>query len=226
MIITFISDTHTKHKKIENDLPGGDVIIHAGDCMSSGYSFQELRNFLKWFNSLNSYTHKIFIGGNHDRVLENEPEQSQKLLAEYPFITYLQDTYTTSPNCKIYGTPWQPEFCNWAFNLPRDSEILQAKWELIPENTDILVTHGPPYGLLDIPGGQSTRVGCQLLRSKIEKIKPKIHVFGHIHGSAGYIYQDGTHFLNASVLNEQYMYTNLPLTFDWDPCTNLIKWYK
>ena len=101
---------------------------------------------------------------------------------------------------------------------------MKAKWDAIPDNADILITHGPPYGYLDIPGGQNIRVGCEMLRARVDQFKPKIHVFGHIHGSAGYYFNGYTHFINASVLNEQYVYTNLPLTIEWDKHTNEIKW--
>jgi Icc-related predicted phosphoesterase len=125
---------------------------------------------------------------------------------------------------KLYGSPWQPEFFNWAFNLPRNGKEMKSKWDAIPKDTDILITHGPPFGHLDIPGGQSIRVGCEMLRHRVDEIKPKIHVFGHIHGSSGYYYNGHTHFINASILNEQYLYTNLPVSVEWDSITNEIKW--
>ena len=103
---------------------------------------------------------------------------------------------------------------------------MKACWDAIPSNTDILITHGPPYGYLDIPGGSSVRVGCEMLRYRVDQIKPKIHVFGHIHGGYGHYYNGHTHFFNASVLNEQYSYSNLPFTFEWDNITNEITWQK
>ena len=103
---------------------------------------------------------------------------------------------------------------------------MKAKWDAIPEYTDILITHGPPFGHLDIPGGQSIHVGCEMLRYRVDEIRPKIHVFGHIHGGAGYYFNGHTHFLNASILNEKYNYTNSPLNFVWDSETNQISWEK
>ena len=88
--ITFISDTHTKHTQCELDLPGGDILIHSGDVMSSGYHWQELKPFLEWFNGLDQYTHKIFIAGNHDRLFENEPIDATRMVREYPNINYLR----------------------------------------------------------------------------------------------------------------------------------------
>lgn len=225
--VTLISDTHTKHNQIINDLPGGDILIHAGDFMNSGYNPMEAMMFFKWFDEINNYDTKIFIAGNHDRWMQNEPEEAKGILTGYKTIEYLQDEemgiqYGDNPEVKIYGSPWQPEFCNWAFNLPRNGEEMFEKWNAIPENTDILITHGPAFGYLDIPGGQNIRVGCEILRERVDKIKPKIQVSGHIHGSYGHYFNGHTHFFNASVLNEQYMYMNLPWNFEWDPITNEI----
>ena len=235
MKITFISDTHGKHNQLSKDLPGGDILIHAGDFMNSGYYKTEAIEFFNWFDAIDNYDTKVFIAGNHDRIMEDDPTWAQDYLTGFKTIEYLQDDwmglYFDGPNgdmpeenIRIYGSPWQPEFYNWAFNLPRNGEEMKARWDAIPTDTDILVTHGPPFGYLDIPGGQSIRVGCEMLRHRVDEIRPKIHVFGHIHGSAGYYFNGHTHFINASVLNEQYRYTNIPLTFDWDMITNEIKW--
>ena len=125
-------------------------------------------------------------------------------------------------NIRIYGTPWQPEFYNWAFNLPRCGQDLMRVWNQIPKNTDILITHGPPQDHLDVSGPphNEPHLGCELLRVKVDEQPPKIHVFGHIHGGYGYKFHNGTHFINASVLNEQYEQVNKPLTVDWNPETN------
>jgi Icc-related predicted phosphoesterase len=225
--VTLISDTHTKHNQIINDLPGGDILIHAGDFMNSGYNPMEAMMFFKWFDEIDKYDTKILIAGNHDRWMEDKPEEAKGILTGYKTINYLQDemmaTFQNEEEAiKIYGSPWQPEFYNWAFNLPRNGEEMKAKWQAIPEGTDILVTHGPAFGYLDIPGGQNIRVGCEMLRARVKEIKPKIHVCGHIHGSYGHYYDGYTHFFNASVLDERYMYMNLPWNFEWDPITNEI----
>jgi hypothetical protein len=236
MKITLISDTHAKHNQVLKDLPGGDLLIHAGDFMSSGYEFTEAENFFKWFDGINNYDTKVFIAGNHDRVMQLHEDWARDILTGYKTIEYLQDDwlgiYNDGPNgdlpeenVRIYGSPWQPEFFNWAFNLPRHGDEMKARWDAIPDNTDILVTHGPPFGHLDIPGGgRSIRVGCEMLRERVDVIRPKIHVFGHIHGSYGHYFDGHTHFINASVLTERYEYRNLPFTFDWNNITNEIKW--
>jgi predicted phosphodiesterase len=224
MIITFISDTHTKHRNCELDLPGGDLLIHAGDFMNSGYEKTEAIEFFDWFDEINNYDYKIFIAGNHDRWMENAPDVAKGILTGYKTIDYLKDDWFQVGNdnetTKIYGSPWQPEFYNWAFNLPRNGVELQEKWSNIPNDTEILITHGPPWGHCDITPYGNLNVGCELLRVRVDELKPKIHVFGHVHSGYGYYYNGHTHFINASILNERYNYENKPLTVDWNPETN------
>jgi Icc-related predicted phosphoesterase len=227
MKITFISDSHNKHKQITEDLPGGDLLIHAGDISSMGYK-HEIQQFCKWFNSLENYTVKVFIAGNHDFGFEKEPETTKKFVGSYTEIVYLQDSFLgygvdTENYVKIYGSPWQPEFHNWAFNLPKGGSELERKWNNIPDDTDILITHGPAFGYLDTIMGQYDNLGCELLTKRIKTIKPKIHVCGHIHSGYGYVFDGDTHFINASVLDERYQYTQKPLTVEWDPVTNKLE---
>lgn len=222
MEITFISDTHSRHTDITKDLPGGDLLLHSGDFMNSGVIQNEMFSFCDWFNKLDEYDSKIFIAGNHDILFEQSPTFVKGALSGYKWIDYLQDEEIIVNDVKIYGSPWQPEFYNWAFNLPRRGPGLSSRWENIPNDTDILITHGPPQGILDISGPPYSQgdLGCELLRVRVDELKPKIHLFGHIHGSYGYKFINGTHFINASVLNEQYEYKNKPLTVKWDKESN------
>ena len=199
MKITLISDTHTQHDKLR--LPGGDLLIFAGDFMSSGYSKTEVINFLGWLDE-QPYDFIVFIAGNHDRWVENFNEDFRGLLTGYKNIEYLQDEWIIIDGVKIYGTPWQPWFHNWAFNLQR-GEALQKKWDMIPEDADILITHSPPFRILD-KCEDGYRAGCENLLNRLNVVKPKINVFGHIHEACGHVYQDGTHFFNASVLDARY----------------------
>jgi hypothetical protein len=234
MKVTLISDTHNKHKHIHNnslgDLPGGDLLIHAGDISSMGYE-HEITEFAKWFDGL-EYTHKIFIAGNHDWGFQTKPEKIKGNLSGYKTIEYIQDETITiqdgdGPSINIYGSPWQPEFYNWAFNLPTKGPELFSKWEAIPETTDILVTHGPAYGFLDdVEGRRGEHLGCELLTDRIKLIKPKIHVCGHIHTGYGHYFDGHTHFFNASLLNERYLYSHTPWSFEWDPITNEIDFQR
>ena len=230
MIITVISDTHGKHNEITQDLPGGDLLLHAGDISSMGYQ-HEVQQFCKWFNNVENYGHKIFIAGNHDWGFQNNVEKIMEIVNSYKTVTYIQDETVSVGDDKkmvnVYGSPWQPEFYNWAFNLPKNGDELAAKWDAIPDNTDILITHGPAFGVLDTVSGKMwDNLGCQLLTDKIKTIKPKIHLCGHIHSGYGYFFDGDTHFLNASVLNEAYQYTNEPLTFEWNPDTNEINFLQ
>lgn len=211
--ITFISDTHTKHKHLTNDLPGGDILIHCGDISSRGYK-NEIENFLGWFDGIKGYEYKIFIAGNHDFGFQDNPKECFELLKNYPSITYLEDNSIIIDGIKIYGSPWQPRFHNWAFNVNRGWDIAQ-KWEKIPQDTDILITHGPLFGILDITN-ISERVGCEDLHNKVMEIKPKVHAFGHIHSSYGMKEMDGMTFINASNLGEDYLYQNDPITLDFE----------
>jgi len=228
--VTLISDTHNKHKHVHNnslgDLPGGNILIHAGDISSMGYE-HEITEFAKWYDGLN-YDHKIFIAGNHDWGFQNNAEKVKGNLTGYKSIDYIQDELITiqdgdKPEVKIWGSPWQPEFYSWAFNLPKNGDELKAKWDMIPEDVDILITHGPAWGILDdVDGRRGDHLGCELLAEKIKQIKPKIHVCGHIHTGHGHYFDGHTHFFNASLLNEQYLYAHTPWKFEWDSVTNEI----
>jgi Icc-related predicted phosphoesterase len=223
MRITFISDTHTKHEKLNGFLPGGDLLIHAGDLTSRGY-VHEIENFAKWYDKIDNYDSKVFICGNHDFGFQDDHEKVKGLLTGHKTIDYLQDDWMgvgedLDTMVKIWGSPWQPEFHNWAFNLPRGEKLME-KWNLIPTDVDILVTHGPAHGKLDYVPYDALNVGCEDLLAKIQEVKPKIHVCGHIHEGYGYVFDGDTHFINAAVLNGRYEFRNKPLTVDWDPKTN------
>jgi len=228
--ITFLSDTHTRQGLIPmEDLPGGDILIHAGDIMNSGYNKNDIFDFLYWYDSIPGYDKKIFIAGNHDRMFENNPEEVKEILKQYSNIIYLQDELyeiydlETDKSIKIYGSPWQPTFFNWAFNLPRKGPGLMSKWQAIPQDIDILITHGPAFGFVDTVAGRPyENLGCELLAERIPETKVKIHVCGHIHSGYGIKTSYGTHYINASVLDEQYEYTQKPWNVEWDPETNEI----
>lgn len=215
--LTFISDTHTKHEKLNGFLPGGDILLCAGDISSRGYK-TELENFFKWFDGIDNYDHKIFIAGNHDFGFQDEPETIKGLLTGYKTIEYLQDDWIMVGDenpIKIWGSPWQPEFHNWAFNLPRGEKI-KEKWDLIPDDVDILITHGPAFGKLDYVPYDGLNVGCEELLKRIEEVKPKIHLSGHIHSGRGVVFSEGTLYVNAAVLNDRYEFRNKPITIDFD----------
>ena len=209
MKITCISDTHNQHNNIPTKyLSGGDCIIHSGDVSGRG-SRVEVEAFLAWYNEL-PYTHKILIAGNHDFFFEEAPEyEIEAVLAKYPNITYLNDSGVEIEGLKIWGSPVQPWFYSWAFN--RKGTDICPHWDLIPLDTDILITHGPAKGYLDLTlHGDVT--GCPYLLEKISELTNlKLFVHGHIHEAYGRVdFPDGGVFLNASVLNARYVMSNLP----------------
>ena len=206
MKIITISDTHSQHLGLK--LPEGDMIIHAGDVSGSG-SAVDVKSFLNWFSNLD-YKYKIFIAGNHDWFFEkNKESEIEKHIPEN--VIYLNDSGVTIENINIWGSPVQPWFLNWAFN--RMGKEIIPHWNKIPENTDILITHGPPYNILD-KTTQGTLTGCPYLLEKINETKPKYHIFGHIHEAYGIIEKNNTTFINASVLDVQYRRVNDPIIFE------------
>lgn len=206
MKIITISDMHTYWKDLE--IPEGDVLVVAGDMTGTGTKSQ-LENFNEWIKTL-PHKHKLVIAGNHDWGYQ------QLLHIDFPEIMdgyiYLKDNEVTIDGVKFYGSPWQPEFCYWAFNLPRGDK-LKEMWDLIPEDTDVLITHGPPKGILDSnisPYDTSVGFGCEDLYNRVIEVKPKFHIFGHIHGSYGKKTIDGITFVNTSICNEAYKPINKP----------------
>lgn len=219
--ITLISDTHGKHNQITKNLIGGDFILHSGDISNMGY-LQEIKDFCEWFNQL-PYRHKVFIAGNHDWGFQTNPKKVQEILLNYPEIVYLEDDFVTLDGVKIYGSPYQPEFCSWAFNLPRNGVELEKVWSKIPDDTDILLTHSPAYGISSLDSVEGKRhipLGCEKLTERLRVINPKIHSWGHIHSGYGSYSNDKTNFFNASILDERYCYTQKPINIIWDSETN------
>ncbi len=204
--IVCLSDTHNFNEEIT--VPDGDVLIHAGDATMRG-TIDEIVFFNQWFKK-QPHRHKIFVAGNHDWLFETNNRLARELLDNS--ICYLQDSHIEIEGLKIYGSPWQPRFYDWAFNLNRGEEMAE-KWKMIPADTDILITHGPPHEILDLtPNGDSA--GCEELRKIVEKIRPKVHIFGHIHSGYGTIEKFGVKFINASNCDESYSPINPPIVFD------------
>ena len=178
MRVVAVADTHLYHHELQ--LPDGDVFVHAGDLCRSG-DLAELREAADWLKSL-PHRHKVVIAGNHDWAFVREPDLAREVLADAG-VVYLQDSGVTIDGVRFWGSPWQPEFNDWAFNLPR-GRALAAKWALIPTDLDVLVTHAPPSGIGDrgpVPG----RLGCEDLLDRVLSIRPKVHLFGHIHQDGG-----------------------------------------
>lgn len=179
MKIFAISDTHNQHARLV--IPPCDILIHAGDATNGG-SARELNVFWDWFDAQPA-KYRIFVPGNHDILC-----QTRNLRPDNGIIT-LVDQSITIGKFKIYGSPWQPEYHDWAYNLPRNGEGLRSKWASIPCDTDILITHSPAFGMLDEGEGLWDEAkGCELLAQRLLQLANlKLHVFGHIHEGAGHI---------------------------------------
>ena len=207
--IVTISDTHNKHDQIS--LPKGDLLIHAGDFTVRGTE-NEVAVFGNWLQGLD-FEEIVVIPGNHDFLAERNFPLVKRLLGR---AHLLHDSSIELFGLKIYGSAWTPFFYNYAFNLRRGSPI-KEKWDLIPDDTDILITHGPPQFTMDLVGrgGLATEnIGCEELKIAIERIKPKLHVFGHCHSGYGTRVKDGITYINAASLNELYLASNKPIIFN------------
>ena len=212
--IVCMSDTHATHRQIS--VPKGDVLIHGGDFTKSGEP-GTVRDLSQYFAKV-GMDNTIVIAGNHDLTFQPDfyatawrrfhhkqafdAKQTKALLTN---CIYLEDTsHVLEGDMKVYGSPWQPVFYDWAFNLQR-GEPLRAVWSAIPADTDILVTHGPPLGRGDLCSHGKV-VGCfDLLQEVQDRVKPRVHVFGHVHESYGTSYDGTTLYVNASNLTHQYL---------------------
>jgi predicted phosphohydrolase len=206
--IVAISDTHSRHHGLA--VPDGDILIHAGDATMAG-KMTEIIEFNAWLGTL-PHRVKLLCAGNHDWLFEKEPGLARVLLTN---ACYVEDCLVTALGLRIYASPWQPRFFDWAFNLDR-GEPLRAKWDVIPHNLDILITHGPPSGILDVSGLTGEHTGCEELRRAVERVRPRVHIFGHIHHSYGVMVYDGIKFVNASICDEGYRPIHDPVVIDLD----------
>jgi predicted phosphohydrolase len=211
MRIVAVADTHTFEGDL-GTLPEGDVFIHAGDLLRGG-SLEELAGVATWVRAL-PHRHKIIVAGNHDWCFVNEPDAARAMLGD---AIYLEDAETTVGGVRFWGSPWQPEYGGWAYNLPR-GEALAAKWAQMPEGVDVVITHGPPEGFGDrgpVPG----RLGCADLLEHVRRVAPRLHLFGHIHQDGG-VWRDGpTTFANVTTWECERPATVL----DFDPITKLVR---
>lgn len=223
MEITCISDLHG-HLPV---MYGGDLLIVAGDITASNKVLQWM-NFFDWLQD-QCYEKKILIGGNHDGFLEeclnSNDAELMGIREDYDF-DYLCDSGTTYQGLKIWGSPWTPAFCDWHFMKYTADELKQV-WDKIPMDTDILVTHGPPYGVLDhvelsSRGDVFKHAGCHELLKAVDRVKPGLHCFGHIHENGGHnlLYKhpgSNTLCVNASIMDRDYRPTNSPVYLKYGP---------
>jgi Icc-related predicted phosphoesterase len=248
--VVCISDTHNFHDSI--NLPDGDILIHSGDYSFYG-TLDETTKFADWIASLDKFKHKVVIAGNHDIGMDaksydkigdmwkqdplgasrnNDPADVRALLAERKGITYLENQDVVIEGVKIFGSPVTPLIAlgvvqpiPMAFQ-PTTTDELRACWDLIPDDAQIVVTHGPPRGFCDA-AAPYYRIGCELLRDRVLQIRPDAHVFGHVHQARGRMthdYEDerpglpkSTLFINASICTMVNVPLYTPEVFDIKP---------
>lgn len=220
-IIDCVSDTHGHYPELE----GGDLLIVAGDLTARDTEWQH-DDFFVWLNN-QPYKKKIFISGNHDNYLQNNNSKFIKTL-EKSNLEYLCDSGTEFEGLKIWGSPWTLRFPGMnphymAFTVDTEEELAE-KWVMIPDDVDILVTHSPPHTILDCIeeietkwGTRGKYLGSPSLYNLLykESIRPKLHVYGHIHEGYGHVPKmldmPYTQFVNASQVNERYEPVNKPI---------------
>ena len=232
MKIIAVSDTHHRYGRgsasyPELKTPEGDVLVHAGDIAMMG-EVAELCFFNEWLGRQPQRV-KLVVPGNHDWLFQRDFSFARSLITNGKVLC---DERFVVDDQIFWGSPWQPNFYNWAFQLPR-GERLAEKWALIPDDTNFLITHGGPKGFGDRvqrwedsrpsfdgrtqvaePTGYYEDVGCEDLLSRVLVVKPKYHVFGHVH--VGHGIRRGLHtcFINASICNEKYVHRNPPVVIN------------
>lgn len=218
-----ISDTHTDTHRIT--VPPGDVLLHCGDICKRGGSLQQIETFNDFLQQ-QPHAAKIVIAGNHDICFDHENffrlKEAHKLDPYYMPInpyesltsaTYLQDSGVRLCGYNIWGSPWVPKYSNTAFSIKRNSPILVGKRMEIPVGTDILMTHCPPLGTLDL-SKKGKYGGCSLLAERVQQVNPIVHIFGHIHEGHGSLLTEKTLFINAAIRTPIRGEWNQPLVFD------------
>lgn len=190
--IVALSDTHARHREVT--VPRGDILVHCGDFMNSGEDFREIIDFNFWLRE-QPVSVAIVGPGNHDLLFEKQPYFAQSFLSN---AIYLRDSGVTSHGLTFWGCPYVPEFMGWGFMAPRGAP-LKRHWDLVPPQLDVLVSHGPPHGYLDMYQGK--HVGCEAQRDAIKTRKIRYNLFGHIHTGHGTARLGKTLLYNVAILD-------------------------
>ncbi len=210
--LVLIADTHGRNDLLDG-LPDGDVLIHCGDCTRYG-SRAGLQEFVEIYGAL-PHKKKILIAGNHDGCFQKHPKEARAIVKDAR-VTYLEDDNIRINGLNYWGIPWTPTFNNWWFM--GDEDFLAEKWAQIPASVDVIISHGPPAGILDGPevaGSQSQADIVDIL------LRPRLNVFGHIHEGYGYHKKNGITYVNCSLLNEAYVPGNKPIVLYLDALRDL-----
>lgn len=228
--IVCVSDTH-ETENWEAKVPPGDILIHAGDFSMTGRLF-EVESFRKRILSL-PHRHKIVVAGNHELTFDSSlfTEKLAELKERFPSLkkadwssikslisdekelTYLENSGVEVAGLFFWGSPYQPKFHFWGFQKGR--EKMHEIWDQIPSTTDVLITHGPPFGILD--GSEAKRSGCEALKLAVsEKVRPGLHIFGHVHSGRGHVRMGETLFVNAAICDDAYNPENPAIVVEVD----------
>ena len=209
MLIYGISDVHNRYKDLV--VPPCDLLISTGDYSFRG-DISETRNFHKWLDEQPA-TYIISVMGNHELGVEKNFELHKVLaLEQCPRVHFIEEGLIQIEDLKIWCSSYTPAFCDWAYNVYTD-EDLKKHWDMIPEGIDILATHGPPYGMLDevfCPPSYAEHKGCRKLWDAVLRVKPKAHIFGHLHYHYGQKEFNGIKFYNIANCNDSYKIERQP----------------
>ncbi|MEZ5329862.1 MAG: metallophosphatase domain-containing protein [Verrucomicrobiales bacterium] len=187
--LCIVADTHRKHRELT--IPECDILIHCGDfCSFEQEDKKTLDDVDVWFAEAPA-KRVVCVGGNHDFLLQRR---------EFRFsqATFLEDSLVEIDGLSIYGSPWCPDLSGFAYYATEDQLI--ERWRKIPSGIDILITHTPPYGVLDVPTSGNVHLGCPHLHDELRRIQPRLHVFGHVHASHGVQTEGVTRFVNAAIV--------------------------
>lgn len=221
MRICFISDTHELHGQVTRAVVDAraDILVHCGDFTGRG-SLEAIGSFADWCEKLltkGCVKHIVAVAGNHDLAFDaslpnagSRPEVA-KIRLRGAGVRYLEQSGTEIDGISFWGSPWTPRFFDWGFQIDDDAHD-ERLWAEVPP-CDILVTHGPPRGIRDL-ARDSRPTGSVGLRRAVERIRPRVHTFGHIHGQYGITSTRETLFVNAATCTEQYKPTNPPIVLE------------
>ena len=219
--IVVLSDTHNEHEHVE--VPDGDVVIHAGDALVHG-TWEELDPFLKWFREL-PHRHKIYVPGNHDGEVELLSSHANRVVESYGGVRLLVGAEVQIDDLRIFGAPWsrfrdsvlrRPERRGKHSAFAIHPDVIHEKWAQIPAGLDVLVTHVPPFEVLDRVS-DGVRIGCPKLLERVVEVAPRYHFFGHVHETQGGVSVSAagtTTWHNVAICDRRYLPVGIPTVID------------
>lgn len=206
MRVVIVSDTHGRHRALGR--LSGDVLIHCGDVDNLFQRYPTpVEAVDRWFGE-QDFAHILCVGGNHDVEVET---RVMARLAPFQNATFLHEAGVEIEGLRFYGVSWVPDLMGHAFFA--DDEMLERAWDRIPDDVDVLITHTPPGGILDV-SSRGRPLGCPLLARRLRQIQPQLHCFGHVHASAGQRRIGETTYVNATSVNSELVVSRPPVVID------------